>query len=221
MLTAADWPSMPRCNTERRSRSGRKISVPAISTISSASTLMSPAATRHAPKVSASAAPSATPRSLMPRVSRLTDSTQNVLSDRLRALAARRWPQALPWPYDFNVGKPCTASRKSSPKAFSERVRAWLARRSSMCTAIGPNKANSAAARNTSAVGTSQKAITAKMAKGAAAAMATCGKYWPKNVCNCSTPSTTVSMTPPVRWLANQAGPSVTMRSYSLPRSVC
>ncbi|KAG1389409.1 hypothetical protein G6F58_013287 [Rhizopus delemar] len=94
MLTAADWPSMPRCKTERRSRRGRKISVPAISTISSASTLMSPAATRQAPSVSASAAPSATPRSLMPRVSRLTDSTQKVLSDRLRARAASRWPQA-------------------------------------------------------------------------------------------------------------------------------
>lgn len=174
---------------------------------------MSPAATRQAPTVSASAAPSATPRSLMPRVSRLTDSTQKVLSDRARARAARRSPQALPWPYDFSVGRPWTASRNSSPNSFSERVRARLARRSSMCTAIGPNNANNAATRNTSAVGTSQKAMTAKIANGAAAAMATCGRYWPKKVCNCSTPSTTVSITPPVRWLANQAGPSATMRS--------
>ena len=98
MLAAADWPSMPWCSTERRSRSGRKISVPAISTISSASTLMSPAATRQAPSVSASAAPRATPRSVMPRVSRLTDSTQKVLSESLRARSARRSPQALPWP---------------------------------------------------------------------------------------------------------------------------
>ena len=88
-----------------------------------------------------------------------------------------------------------------------------------MCTAMGPASANSAATSSTSAVGTSQKAITAKMAKGAAAAMASCGRYWPKKVCNCSTPSTTVSITPPVRWRANQAGPSATMRSYSWPRS--
>ena len=69
------------------------------------------------------------------------------------------------------------ASRKSSPNSFSERVRARLARRSSMCTAMGPASANSAAASSTSAVGTSQNAITAKMAKGAAAAMASCGRY--------------------------------------------
>ncbi|MNX47722.1 hypothetical protein D3C86_782800 [compost metagenome] len=100
-------------------------------------------------------------------------------------------------------------------------MRARLARRSSMCTAIGPKSANRAAARKTSAVGTSQNAITAKIANGAAAAIATCGRYWPKKVCNCSTPSTTVSMMPPLRWLANHAGPSATMRSYSLARSVC
>ena len=40
---AADWPSSPLCRTVRRSRSGRKISVPAISTISRAARLISPA----------------------------------------------------------------------------------------------------------------------------------------------------------------------------------
>ena len=45
------------------------------------------------------------------------------------------------------------------------------------------------------------------MASGAAMAIATCGMYWPKKLCNCSTPSTIDSMTPPVRSAPNQAGP--------------
>ncbi len=70
---------MPWCSTLRRSRSGRKISVPAISTISSASRLISPCATRQAPSAMAAAAPRAVPRSVKPRVSRPSASTQNVL----------------------------------------------------------------------------------------------------------------------------------------------
>ena len=46
MPAAAAWPVRPWCSTVRRSRSGRKISVPAISTISSASRLISPWRTR-------------------------------------------------------------------------------------------------------------------------------------------------------------------------------
>ena len=88
MPAAAAWPIRPWCSTVRRSRSGRKISVPAISTISSASRLISPWRTRHAPSASAAAAPSAQPRSVMPRVSMLVPSTRNVLSDSARALSA-------------------------------------------------------------------------------------------------------------------------------------
>ena len=54
MPCAAAWPFMPWCSTVRRSRSGRKISVPAISTISSAVRLMSPWLTRQAPSAIAS-----------------------------------------------------------------------------------------------------------------------------------------------------------------------
>ena len=44
-------------------------------------------------------------------------------------------------------------------------------------------------------------------------ATVTCGTYWPKKVCNCSTPSTIDSMTPPVRSPANQAGPRAAILS--------
>ena len=88
MPAAAAWPVMPWCSTVRRSRSGRKISVPAISTISSASRLISPWRTRYAPSASAAAAPRAQPRSVMPRVRTLVPSTRNVLSDSARALSA-------------------------------------------------------------------------------------------------------------------------------------
>ena len=83
----------------------------------------------------------------------------------------------------------------------------------------GSTSENSAAASITSATGTSQAAITAKIASGAQMAIATCGRYWPKKVCNCSTPSTSDSMTPPVRSAPNQAGPSATILSYSRPRN--
>ncbi|MEI7709826.1 MAG: ABC transporter transmembrane domain-containing protein [Rhodospirillales bacterium] len=46
MPAAADSPFSPACRTPRKSRNGRKISVPAMRTISSASRLMSPAFTR-------------------------------------------------------------------------------------------------------------------------------------------------------------------------------
>ena len=88
MPAAAAWPVRPWCSTVRSSRSGRKISVPAISTISSASRLISPWRTRYAPSASAAAAPSAQPRSVMPRVRMLVPSTRNVLSDSARALSA-------------------------------------------------------------------------------------------------------------------------------------
>ena len=64
--------TIPWCSTERRSRSGRKISVPAISTISSAARLMWPSDTRQAPRISAAAAPNAVPKSVTPRVRMLS-----------------------------------------------------------------------------------------------------------------------------------------------------
>ena len=61
--------------------------------------------------------------------------------------------------------------------------------------------------------------MKAKIASGAQAAIDTCGRYWPKKVCNCSTPSMIDSITPPVRSAPNQAGPRATILSYSRPRS--
>ena len=92
MPVAAACPFIPWCSTPRRSRSGRKISVPAISTISSASRLISPWRTRQAPSASAAAEPNAVPRSVNPRVSTFSASTQNVLSDSARAFAASMRP---------------------------------------------------------------------------------------------------------------------------------
>ena len=85
---AAAWPTMPWCSTVRRSRNGRKISVPAISTISSASMLITSCCTRQAPSANAAAAPSATPRSVKPRPITLAASTHSVLSDSARARSA-------------------------------------------------------------------------------------------------------------------------------------
>ncbi len=72
---------------------------------------------------------------------------------------------------------------------------------------------NNAAHSITVATGTSQNAMKAKIASGAQAAIDTCGMYWPKKVCNCSTPSMIDSITPPVRSAPNQAGPSATILS--------
>ena len=60
----------------------------------------------------------------------------------------------------------------------------------------------SAATSITAAIGTSHQASTAKITNGAQAAMMSCGRYAPKKVCNCSTPSMTDSITPPVRSVA-------------------
>ncbi len=92
MPAAADWPTIPWCSTARRSRSGRNTSVPAISTISSASIDISPCDTRHTPSPSAAAAPIAMPASVMPRVMTLVESTRIVVSHSSRARSARRLP---------------------------------------------------------------------------------------------------------------------------------
>ena len=92
MPEAADWPTIPWCKTERRSRSGRNTSVPAISTISSASIVIEPFETRQTPRLSAAAAPIATPQSVMPRVMTPIDKTRSELSHNSRALAASRRP---------------------------------------------------------------------------------------------------------------------------------
>ena len=208
MPEAADWPTMPWCSTMRRSRNGRKISVPAISTISNAWMFISPCDTRHTASASAAAAPIATPQSVMPRVMTPVESTRRVLSHNSRARSARRRPKARLWPKAFSVGSPWTPSRNSEPKDFSACWRPWLVRRSTCTKTIGAINVTSAKTSITAATGTSQNAIKAKIASGVSTAIDNCGTYWPKKVCNCSTPSTIDSMTPPVRSPANQAGPS-------------
>ncbi len=89
---AADCPTMPWCNTALRSRNGRNTSVPAISTISNASIVITPLETRHTPSASAAAAPIAMAQSVIPRVITLVDSTRIVESDNCRARSARRRP---------------------------------------------------------------------------------------------------------------------------------
>ena len=77
-----------------------------------------------------------------------------------------------------------------------------LARRARRCARAprdGATRVNSAAPSITLATGTSQNAMKAKIASGAQAAIDTCGRYWPKKVCSCSTPSIIDSITPPVR----------------------
>ena len=120
--------------------------VPAIRMISSASRLISPCATRQAPSASAAAAPKAMPRSVMPRVRMLVPSTQIVLSDSARALSASFRPYAPLWPNAFSVGRPCIASRNSSPNALNALLpRARRARRFCLCNSAGATSANSAA----------------------------------------------------------------------------
>ena len=208
MPAAADCPTMPWCNTMRRSRNGRNTSVPAISTISNAWMLISPCDTRHTPSASAAAAPIATPQSVMPRVITPVDRTRRVLSHNSRALSASRRPKARLWPNAFKVGRPWTPSRNSEPNAFRACWRPWLVRRSVWTKTVGAIRVTSAKTSITVATGTSHQAIKAKIAIGVSTAIDSCGTYWPKKVCNCSTPSTIDSMTPPVRSPANQAGPS-------------
>ena len=62
---------------------------------------------------------------------------------------------------------------------------------------INVNRAN---ARKMYAVCTSNAAMKAKINGGVSAATASCGKYWPKKVSNCSTPSTRDITTSPVRF---------------------
>ena len=81
-------------------------------------------------------------------------------------------------------------------------------RRSIAWNEAGAISVTSAATSITSATGASHHTIKAKIAIGVSAATETCGTNWPKKLCNCSTPSTTDSITPPVRSPANQAGPS-------------
>ncbi len=65
-----------------------------------------------------------------------------------------------------------------------------------------------AATSITVATGASHQTIKPKIASGVSVATDTCGRYCPKKLCSCSTPSTTESITPPVRSPANQAGPN-------------
>jgi len=105
------------------------------------------------------------------------------------------------------------AVEELEPKDLRARCRPWLERRSMWRKTVGPTRVTSAKASITAATGTSQKAIKAKIARGVSTAMQSCGTYCPKKVCNCSTPSTIDSMTPPVRSPANHAGPSAAILS--------
>ena len=91
--------------------------MPIISTMSSTSKPIWPCATRHAPKPSTAALPTAMPVSVSPRVAALVASTHIVLRKTSCALAARSRPRAVLWPNAFNVASPCTASRNSAAKA--------------------------------------------------------------------------------------------------------
>ncbi len=208
MPAAADCPTMPWCNTMRKSRNGRNTSVPAISTISKAWMLISPCDTRHTPSASAAAAPTATPQSVMPRVMTLVESTRRVLSHNSFAFKASRRPNSRLCPNAFRVGSPWTPSRNSEPNAFSACWRPWLVRRSRWAKTLGAIRVTSAAVSITVATGRSHQAMKAKIAIGVSTAIDNCGMYWPKKLCNCSTPSMIDSMTPPVRSPANQAGPN-------------
>src|SRR5260221_217876 len=90
MPWAADMPTMPWCSTERSSRIGRKISMPNISTTSSAVIDMAPLSTRQAPTASAAAAPQAMALSVMPRAAELVASSHMVRRNRSLALDLRR-----------------------------------------------------------------------------------------------------------------------------------
>ena len=105
------------------------------------------------------------------------------------------------------------ASSSSSPNALKARWRSRDAAAERSCTSTGRTSVSSAATIITAATGTSHQAMKPKIATGATIATATCGRYWPKKLCSCSTPSTIDSMTPPVRSAPNQAGPSATILS--------
>ena len=119
------------------------------------------------------------------------------------------------------MGRPWTASRNSSPNDLNADCRPREARAVRRWTAAGMTRMNKAAASMIAATGKSHQAMKAKIATGAQMAMATWGRYWPKKVCNCSTPSTIDSITPPVRSAPNQAGPRAVIWSNRRPRRDC
>ncbi len=84
---------------------------------SRAGTDIAPLLTRQAPSASAAAAPTAMTVSVMPRASVLLPSTHIVLRKRSRARTSSWRARAPLWPKAFKVASPCTASRKSAPKA--------------------------------------------------------------------------------------------------------
>ena len=195
-------PTGPACPVQHRARraaDGRSRCRP--SARSAALPLMSrrPRARRPA----SSAAPRATPRSVMPRVSRLTDSTQKVLSESLRARGSAGAPRPCPG-HRLSVGRPCMAS--GSPRRT---------RSASGCAQAGAavqhvhGASARAAASSTSAVGTSQNAITAKMAKGGGGDGQL--RQVPAEEGLQLLDAVDHGHHPPVRWRANQAGPSATM----------
>ena len=180
MPVAAERPIIPWCSRMRRSRKGRNTSTPSISTTSSTVSDMSPAATRHAPQPSDTAAPTAMPVSVMPRDRVLVASTHMVLLNSASARLSSSLVRAALWPNALSVASPWIASRKSAAKAPYSRARMRLLRWSSRCQAIGANSVASAASSSTVAMVGSRKATKAKISTGVTAATKNCGRYWPK-----------------------------------------
>ena len=114
----------------------------------------------------AAAAPKPVPRSVKNLVKMPSDSTQSVLFDRVRARSASFAANAPLWPKDLSVGKPCTASRNSSPNALKAAARAMAPRLSALWISIGKASVASAATSITAAVGTSHQASTVKITNG-------------------------------------------------------
>ena len=172
MPAAADCPTMPWCNTMRRSRNGRNTSVPAISTISKAWMLISPCDTRHTPSASAAAAPTATPQSVMPRVMTLVDSTRRVLS--------HNSPRLLGEPPAIGACSGRTPSGSAAPGPRREtpsRTPSAPAGAPGWCGArrwaktVGAIRVTSAAISITVATGRSHQAMKAKIAIGVSTAI--------------------------------------------------
>jgi hypothetical protein len=84
---------------------------------SSAGSGIAPVPTRYAPSASAAAAPTAMPVSVIPRASVLVPSTHIVLLNSVRARSSSRCARSPLCPKALSVARPCTASRKSAPKA--------------------------------------------------------------------------------------------------------
>ena len=211
---------MPWCSTVRRSRSGRNISVPAISTISSAVRLISPCCTRQAPSASAAAAPSAVPRSVKPRVSTLSASTQNVLSRQRARLVGQHPAVGVALAERLQRRQALHRVEELLAERLERACRARDARPERSCTTAGSTRVNSAATSMTSGdrhVPEGDEGEDRQRRGRWRSPPAACTGR--RSVCNCSTPSTIDSMTPPVRSAPNQAGPRATILSYSRPRS--